>query len=105
MHHEIQAAEPTLHRLRQRVEVLVAGHVAGQDERTVQARGQLAYILLEALALVGHGQAGALARDGLGDAPGQRALVGDAEDETVLAFEEHPRPPKSRTITSQRTNP
>jgi hypothetical protein len=104
VHHEVQAAELTLHRFRQRIEVRVAGHVAGQDERSVQARGQLAHILLETLALVGHGQPCPLARDRLGDAPGQRALVGDAEDETVLAFEEHPHPPKSRTIPFRRRN-
>src|SRR6185503_17308100 len=47
-------------------------------------------VLFQPLALVGDGQARTLAVDGVRDGPGDRALVGDPEDESELAFQEHP---------------
>ena len=44
--------------------------------------------LLQRIALVGEGNVGALGAAGPGDAPGQRAVVGDAQDQTALAAHE-----------------
>src|SRR5262249_54272631 len=63
-------------------------HVAGEGDRSRQLRGQLADAFFHPIALVGQGQAHARTGEGLGARPGDRALVGDAEDETGLAFED-----------------
>ena len=68
-------------------EVVVGADVALGDERAVDARGEIAHVLLDALALVREGDARALVGEPLRDRPGDRALVRDAEDERLLAFE------------------
>ena len=49
--------------------------------------GELADVALDPLALVGERELRAAVGEPLGDRPGDRALVGDAEDEPALAFE------------------
>ena len=67
------------------VDLRVVGDVAGQDQRIGQRRGELAHVLLEPLALIGHRQPRACARCGLRDRPRDRPLVGHADDEARLA--------------------
>ena len=47
--------------------------------------GQRQRAAAESAALIGEGEFGALAREHAGDAPGDRAVVGDAHDEAALA--------------------
>ena len=68
-------------------EVVVGADVALRDERTVDGRGEIADVLLDALALVGERHARPLVGEALRDRPGDRALIRDAEDERLLAFE------------------
>ena len=68
-------------------DVVVRAHVALGDERARDARGEVAHVLLDALALVGEGDRRSLVGEPLRDRPGDRALVRDAEDERLLAFE------------------
>ncbi len=89
VHDEVEPAEPFLDRRGERLEVLVLRDVAGQDERVAELRRELPHVLLEPLALVGHGQPRALAVRRLGDAPGDRALVRDPQDEAALPVQQH----------------
>ena len=68
-------------------EVVVGTHVALGDERTVDGRGEIADVLLDALALVGERHARPLVGEALCDRPCDRALIRDAEDERLLALE------------------
>ncbi len=68
-------------------EVVVGADVALGDERTLDGRGEVAHVLLDALALVGERHARPLVGEALRDRPGDRALIRDAEDERLLAFE------------------
>ena len=68
-------------------EVVVGANVALRDERTVDGRGEIADVLLDALALIGERHARPLVGEALRDRPGDRALIRDAEDERLLAFE------------------
>src|SRR5262249_13370783 len=56
-------------------------------QRRVDGAGQLAHPGLDPLALVGEREPGAGVGEALRDRPGDRALVGDAEDEAALAVE------------------
>jgi hypothetical protein len=67
--------------------VLVRPHVALGHERAVHALGEVADALLDALPLEGEGELRAACREPAGDAPGDRALVRDAQDEAALAGE------------------
>ena len=49
--------------------------------------------LLQRVALVGEGNVGALGAAGLGDAPGERPVVGDPQDQAALAAHRDPRLP------------
>ena len=68
-------------------EVVVGADVALGDERAGDGRGEVADVLLDALALVREGDARPLVGEALRDRPRDRALVRDAEDERLLAFE------------------
>ena len=61
------------------------GHVAVDQGRRAQRLDQGDDALLERLALIGEGELGALAGQRLGDAPGDRAIIGDPHDEAALA--------------------
>ena len=65
--------------------VAVVGHVALADDMRAEFGGQRLDALLEGFALIGKRDLGALVGAGLGDAPGDRAIVGDAHDEAALA--------------------
>ena len=68
-------------------DVVVRAHVALGHERARDARGEVAHVLLDALALVRECDRGPLVGEPLRDRPRDRALVRDAEDERLLAFE------------------
>jgi hypothetical protein len=69
-----------------RVHACGIGDVARQDEGGADGFGEREDALLERLALIGEGDFGALFGAGLGDAPGDRAVVRDAHDEPALAL-------------------
>src|SRR6185436_5100362 len=72
-------------RRRERVDLLIARHVAGQDHRPVERRGQVADVLFEPLARVGQRQPRARRGRGLRDSPRNRPLVRDADDQAVFS--------------------
>ncbi len=61
------------------------GHVAMAHDRGVEFPRQRPHPLFERLALVGEGQFGARRARRLGDAPGDRPIVGDPHDEAAPA--------------------
>jgi len=63
------------------------GDVAGDHERSADLLGQLAHVLLDAIALVGEPELGTAVGECLADAPRDRARIGDAENDALLAFE------------------
>ena len=62
------------------------GHVAMAGDMRAELGGERLDPLLEGIALIGERELGALRGAGLGDAPGDRAVVGDAHDEAALAL-------------------
>ena len=61
-------------------------HIARQNQRVRAERaGEFLDVFLEPFALVGEGERGAGLVPGLGDGPGDGALVGHADDQTNLA--------------------
>jgi hypothetical protein len=67
--------------------VVVGADVALGDERARDGLRELPDALLDALALVGEGELGALLGEPLRDRPCDLPLVGDSEHEAALAFE------------------
>src|SRR4029079_12966630 len=67
--------------------VAVRASVAAGHERRVDRPAELTHAGLDPLPLVGEGKLGASVGKALRDRPGDRALVGDAEDEATLACE------------------
>ena len=64
------------------------GDVAMADDQPADLLGQRLDPLLQRIALIGEGELGALRAAGLGDAPGDRAVVGDPHDQAALAAHE-----------------
>ena len=69
----------------QRVDRRLVVHVARIDELGAEFGGQRLDPLLQGIALIGQRDFGALRGERLGDAPGDRPVVGHAEDEAALA--------------------
>ena len=67
------------------VEAGRVGHVAMAGDKRAEFGGQRLDALLEGFALIGQRNLGALVGAGLGDAPGDRPVVGDAKDQALLA--------------------
>ncbi len=94
VHEHIDRAPLLLHLLEHRLDLGRVLHVQGLEQAGVQRRGELTHLALEAALLirqVGDPQLTAGGHQLLGDAPGDRAVVGDARDEGFLAaqIEEH----------------
>ena len=87
VHDEVEAAELSVDRLEHCRDLTVVGDVARQDQRIAQVGGEVANVLLEALALIRDRQPGTRGRRRLRDRPGDRALVRHADDQSGLAFE------------------
>src|SRR6185436_3943574 len=68
-------------------EIIVGADVALRDQGAVDGSGEVAYVLLDALALVREGDARTLVGKPLRDRPRDRALVRTTENERLLAFE------------------
>ena len=68
-----------------RVDRRAVGDVAMAEHMRAEFCGERAHALLQRLALIGEGELGAGGARGLGDAPGDRTVVGDAEDHALEA--------------------
>ena len=70
----------------------------GSDELGAERLRQRRHALAERLALIGEGEFRAVLGQGLGDAPGDRMIVGDAHDEAALSLHQtgHSGPPMHR---------
>jgi hypothetical protein len=62
----------------------VVSHVEWHQKVAVDFGGELAYPIGELVVLVGEGECGTLAMHCLGDAPGDRALARDPDDQDAL---------------------
>ena len=92
---DVEPAQPLAELVERGLDTLVAGHVAGHHHVGADDLRQLAHRILQAVALVGERQPRSSAVQRLGDGPCDRALVGDAGDESQLAIEDafgHGRP-------------
>ena len=97
---QIQTSELLLHRGEHRANLVIAAHIAGEDERVgSEGAGQFLHVVFESLTLVGERERCALAVPRLSNGPGDGALVGDAEHDAEFAFE------KSHKETSVWENP
>ena len=72
-------------RLEHRLDASLVGHVARQNELGADLGGKGLDALLDGVALIGERDLRALVAAGLGDAPGDGAVVGDAEHDAALA--------------------
>ena len=66
----------------------ILGDVHGAGEAAAQLFRHGLHARLELFALVGEGEIRALAAHGLGDAPGDRTLAGETDDQRALAVQE-----------------
>ena len=88
MHEQVELPAERLPHLGENArDVLVGADVAGGDERARHGLGELAHAPFDALALEGERKLGAVFGQPLRDRPGNRALVGDPENETSLPLE------------------
>ena len=62
-----------------------SGHVAMAEHRGADLLRQRLHPLLQRIALIGEADLGALRAAGPGDAPGERPVVGDPQDQAALA--------------------
>ena len=84
MHDEIEPS-PALAKAREhRIEARLGGDVGLDDDIAVEAFRERPHALAQCVALVGEGEPGAVVVQCLGDAPGERAVIGDAHDEPLL---------------------
>ena len=68
--------------------VAALGHVAVADHDAADLLGQRLDPLLQRVALIGEGELRAVPAAGLGDAPGERAMVRDPHDQAAFAAHE-----------------
>ena len=88
VHHEVERAPGLLRGREHGVDGRRIGHVAMAEHLRADLLRQRLDALLQRIALVGEGNVGALGAAGPGDAPGQRPVVGDPQDQTALAAHE-----------------
>ena len=91
MHDEIEAAPALLDAREDAVDAFKVEHVAGLDDLRAERLGERQRAAAEGAVLIGERELGALAGEDAGDAPGDRALVGDAHDEPALASHDRAR--------------
>ena len=85
MHQEVKLAPRLLDEGEHRVEARNVGDVAMAGDQRAKFGGQRLDALLEGFALIGERNPGTLVGAGFRDAPGDRAIVGDADDQPLLA--------------------
>ncbi len=88
MDDEVEAPPAVGNRREGAIEAGLVGHVALDQELAADTLCERLHALAERLALEGEGQFGTLLAYRLGNAPGERSLVGDAHDEPVLSGHE-----------------
>src|SRR3970282_2064941 len=88
MHQDVDHTQGGGGALEQGFDLPIVGDVAGFDERRADGFGQRTDAPLQALHGVGEGHPGAVLVHRLGDAPGDRVVVGYSEDQRGLAFQE-----------------
>ena len=85
MHDEVERAPGLLRGREHRVDGRRLGDVAMAEHLRADLLRQRLDALLQRIALIGEGDFGALGAAGLGDAPGERPVVGDPQDQAALA--------------------
>ena len=85
MDDEVEPAPGLAQRREDAVDAGNVFHVTGQHMLDAELLGQRAHALAEGVALIGEGHFGAMRGQRLGNAPGDRMVVGDAHDQTALA--------------------
>ena len=85
VHDEVEAAPGHAQRIENRLQRCAVLHVAGIEQRGAERGGERLHAPAEMLALIGEGELRALRGERLGDAPGDRMIVGDAHDQAALA--------------------
>ena len=85
MNQEVERAPGRAHGREGGIDALGFGDVAMADHNAADLAGKRLDALLERIALIGEGERGAVAVARLGDAPGERAMVGDPHDQAALA--------------------
>ena len=88
VHEKVELAPLLLDDLEDGIDRGRIGDVAMADDLGAEFLRQWAHAFAERLALKGEGQFGALQRGLLGDAPGDRPVVGDAQHQPSLAGEQ-----------------
>ena len=86
MHQEVDLAPLLLQHCEGGVDGRGIGDVAMAEHEAADLGGERLDALLERIALIGEGELGAGRVACLGDAPGDRAVVGKAEDHPALAL-------------------
>ena len=74
--------------LEDRLELAVGHHVHRHEDRRLDLAGQRLDVRLRLVVEVGDRELGAEGAEGAGAAPGDRAVVGDADDQALLAVEQ-----------------
>jgi len=85
VHHEVEGAPRLLHRCEGGIEAGIVGHLARHYQVGAERFGQRLYPLQQRLALIGEGHLRPGVMHGLGDAPGDRSVIGDPHDQAALA--------------------
>jgi len=88
VHQEIETAPGRLHLGKGRIDGGGLGDVAIADHDAADLLRQRLDALPQRLALIGESDFSAMAAAGLGDAPAERAVVGDPHDQPALAAHE-----------------
>ena len=88
VYEEVEPAELPIDRRSQLGDLLVARDVTRQEERLLERGGEIADVLFEPLARIGQRETRAGGSRCLGNRPGNRPLVGDADDEAVFPCED-----------------
>ncbi len=84
MDDEIETAPALRHCREHQIEALFRTDIGLEYKIAVEALRQRSHPLAQRLALIGEGEFGAVVTQGFGDAPGDRALVGDTHDQALL---------------------
>ena len=86
VHERVQLAVPLFQGGEEAVDFIVFAYVAHVGFGAGQRENEIFGFLLQTLVLVGDGELHAGGVKSLGDGPGDRALVGDSEDDAVTAL-------------------
>ena len=88
MHDPVQPVPAGAQVAEQRLDLLVAGHVARKDQIAAEVGCQSHHAVFDALALVGEGERRALAVHGLGDAVRDGPVAEQPGDQDLLVAQE-----------------